>query len=214
MTDKDNNGRRKIEIEDKRARDDDQAGAASQQELDEQLMQLVDSTCEDDEPAAAAIDPGPGQPPAGDPAWLERSKEYLELAQRKEAELRNYRKRVQKDMELARRYAVEGLLADLFPALDGLAQAVQSYEDTADEQNPLLDGVRRTIKVLESALGKHGIEKINAIGIPFDPERHNAINVEESSEVTEDTVAEVYVEGYRLGDTVLKPAIVRVLKPA
>ncbi|MBN2082129.1 nucleotide exchange factor GrpE [bacterium] len=213
MTEKDDNGRRKIEIEDKRARDDEAAGA-SQRELDEQLMQLVDSTIEDEEPAQAAVEPGPGQPPVGDPIWVERAGEYLELAQRKEAELRNYRKRVQKDMELARRYAVEGLLADLFPALDGLAQAVQSFQNTPDEQNPLLEGVRRTIKVLESAMGKHGIEKINAVNVPFNPERHNAINVEESGDVAVDTVAEVYVEGYCLGDTVLKPAIVRVLKPA
>jgi molecular chaperone GrpE len=150
----------------------------------------------------------------GDVPWPQRAMEYLELARRKEAELQNYRKRVQKDMEVARRYAVEALLVDLFPALDGLAQAATSFSDTVDGENPLLDGVRRTVKSLETALSKHGIEKINQAPVPYDPESHQALNVETSNDVDVDTVAEVYVEGYRLGDTVLKPAMVRVVKPA
>jgi molecular chaperone GrpE len=123
-------------------------------------------------------------------------------------------KRVSIDIEDARRFAVEGLLESLFPALDGLAQAAAQYKDVPEGENPLLEGVRRTAKVLEAALLKHGIEKIGASGVEFDPEQHQALKVEESDEVATDTVAEVYVEGYRLGHTVLKPAMVRVLKPA
>ena len=80
-------------------------------------------------------------------------------------------------------------------------------------ENPLLDGMRRTVKSLETALAKHGIKKINQESVPFDPDLHQALNVETSSNVDIDTVAEVYVEGYRLGDTVIKPAMVRVVQP-
>jgi molecular chaperone GrpE len=159
-------------------------------------------------PAVSAA-PADGQPVD----WQAKAAEYVDLAQRKEAELRNYRKRVQQDLEDARRFAVEGLLADLFPALDGLAQAAHTYRDKPDGADPLLDGVRRTVKSLEGALTKHGVKKINEAGVPFDAHLHQALNVEESAEATAETVADVYVEGYRMGDVVLKPAMVRVVKP-
>lgn len=220
MKDRKDKGKRRIEIEDKRCRDEDASGNGAAEQagstavdavLDEQLRQFtpegqVDEVRSTD--TAAVVDRESA------PADLEQQAgEYLELAQRREAELQNYRKRVEKDMADARRFAVESLLSDLFPSLDGLAQAIETYKDTPDGDNPLLDGVRRTIRSLESALLKHGIEKINEAPVPFDPELHQALNVEESADVDEDTTAEIYVEGYRLGDTVLKPAMVRVVKP-
>ncbi len=126
----------------------------------------------------------------------------------------NFRKRVSIDVEEGRRFAIEGLLESLFPALDGLALASAQYKATPDGENPLLDGLRRTVKIIENALLKHGIEKINACPAEYNPEIHQALSVEDSPDVTTETVVEIYVEGYRLGDTVLKPAMVRVAKPA
>jgi molecular chaperone GrpE len=220
MTKKKDNDKRRVEIEDKRCRGEDTEGnggveamdgAAVDAVLDEQLKQFtpegqVDEVSNADTAAAVggSVSPADLEQQAG---------EYLELARRREAELQNYRKRVEKDMADARRFAVESLLSDLFPSLDGLAQAIETYKDTPDGDNPLLDGVRRTIRSLESALLKHGIEKINEAPVHFDPELHQALNVEQSADVDADTTAEIYVEGYRLGDTVLKPAMVRVVKP-
>lgn len=201
--------KRRIVIEDKRGRGEPEQA----DEMDGQLRQFTD-------PGATA-GPAPaieseeevmhGGTAATD--WELKAGEYLELAQRKEAELRNFRKRVEQDLEDARRFAAENLLSDLFPALDGLAQAASTYKDTPDGENPLLDGVRSTVKTLERALLKHGIEKIDAAGVPFDSELHQPLQVETSADVQEDTVAEVYVQGYKLGDVVLKPAMVRVLQP-
>jgi molecular chaperone GrpE len=132
---------------------------------------------------------------------------------RKQAEFENYRRQSAKDLENARRFAVERLLTDLFPVLDGLAQAVRTYKDTADGEDPLVDGLRRTLRALDAALARHGITKIADSNVPFDSELHQPVSVEESDEVTEAVVPEIYVEGYRLGDTVLKPAMVRVIKP-
>jgi molecular chaperone GrpE len=229
---KENKGKRRIEIEDKRGRQDEAAAPGAepppvedQAAMDEKLLKLADAIAEGqaeeaspaggDQAGPAAADSTAEYPPLaeGDVPWPQRAMEYLELARRKEAELQNYRKRAYKDLDSARRAAVEALLADLFPALDGLAQAVRSYADTPEGESPLVDGVRRTVKVLEAAFSKHGIERINAAPVPFNPELHQALNVEQSDEVTADTVAEVYVDGYRLGDTVLKPAMVRVVKP-
>ena len=205
--------KRRIVIEDKRGREEPEQA----EEMDGQLRQFTD--------AGATAGPAPASESEREEDvqysattagtdWENKAGEYLELAQRKEAELRNFRKRVEQDLEDARRFAAENLLSDLFPALDGLAQAASTYKDTPDGENPLLDGVRSTVKTLERALLKHGIEKIDAAGVPFDAELHQPLQVETSEDVQEETVVEVYVQGYKLGDVVLKPAMVRVAKPA
>jgi molecular chaperone GrpE len=155
--------------------------------------------------------PTPEEEPAAPEDLAER---LLELAQRKEAELQNFRKRAAKDKEDARRFAVEGLLFDLFPALDGLSQAAHTFKDTPPGENPLLDGVRSTIRSLEEALKKHGIEKISEAGVTFDPNLHQPLTVEEAEDAESEVVAEVYTEGFRYGDKILKPAMVKVIKPA
>ena len=206
--------KRKIEINDRRERDETRAdgeGVTTPAVDDAALRQFT--------PGGAAGDPKPaaetGQPAGkGSEDWQAKAQEYLDLAQRKEAELRNYRKRAQQDLQDARRFAVEGLLADLFPALDGLAQAEHTYRDRPDGADPLLDGVRRTVRALEKALLKHGVEKISEAGVPYDSHLHHALSVEESDDVTCEMVAEVYTEGFRMGHQVLKPAMVRVVKPA
>jgi molecular chaperone GrpE len=229
--------KRRIRIEDKRSSSEPAAPengigkSAADHVIDEKLKEFSEQPVVDNATAGHSVDAvdsdqaaGLRQQAAGLNAvsdetntgeidWKQQAAEYLDRFTRKEAELQNYRKLVQKDLAAARRFAVEGLLSDLFPAFDGLAQAAATFKDKADGADPLLDGVRRTVKSLEKALQKHGIEKINDAPVPFDPEFHQVLNLVESGEVTEETVAEVYVEGYRLGDTVLKPAMVRVLKP-
>lgn len=203
--------KRKVEIEDKRAAAAANGAGHAQAELVDvgELQEHVDL------PAGAAfMPPSEGRvnpaPTAGIDALRAQAAEYLDLAQRKEAELRNYVKRVQQDLDDARRFAIESLLEDLFPVLDGLAQAARTYKDTPAGENPLLDGLRGTVRALEAALLKHGIQRIDEAGVPYDAEVHQALSVD--GEGGEETVAEVYVQGYRLGDKVLKPAMVRVEK--
>ena len=229
---KDNTGKRRISIEDKRQRGDGhdgghavqpQAAADSLQSADELLRQQLDAAraCSTDDLGVgdSVVDKTDGRPTASatateqEPDWRKLAAEYLDLAQRKEAELRNYRKRVVQDMEDARRFAMEGLLADLFPAFDGLAQCAHTYRDKPDGDDALLAGVRRTIRALEGALARRGVQKINETSVPFDARLHHAISIEDSCDVTEETVAEVYSEGFRMGDIVLKPAMVRVVRP-
>lgn len=215
--------KRRIIVEDHRASRDGAAdSAAAEQSQSEGLVDLggneeVSTEVPAQDPELSADGPVHADSAADAEQiehWRARAAEYLELAQRTQAEFQNHRKRVSIDVEEARRFAVEGLLESLFPALDGLALASAQYRNTPDGENPLLDGLRRTVKVIEAALLKHGIEKINTVPTPYNPEIHQALSVEESSEVSEETVVEIYTEGYRLGSTVLKPAMVRVAKPA
>ncbi|MEZ5338514.1 MAG: nucleotide exchange factor GrpE [bacterium] len=146
--------------------------------------------------------------------WAQKAAELQDMLLRREADIQNMRKRHMKDMETARRNAVESLLGDLFPALDGLAQATAGFSGTADGENPLLDGMRSTMRIIDNAFHRHGITKISESGVPFDSELHQPLSVEDSADVTEETVGQVFVEGYRLGESVLKPAMVQVLRPS
>ncbi len=212
--------KRRIIVEDHRAGHSPEGDAAAASAEAEALVDLGGQEAEVQVPDMdrELADSGPVQ--ADSPAdalqiehWRARAAEYLELAQRTQAEFQNYRKRVSIDVDEAKRFAVEGLLESLFPALDGLALASAQYKAVPDGENPLLDGLRRTVKIIENALLKHGIEKINTCPAEYNPEIHQALTVEDSDEVSAETVVEIYVEGYRLGSTVLKPAMVRVVKP-
>ncbi|MDQ3023551.1 MAG: nucleotide exchange factor GrpE [bacterium] len=161
--------------------------------------------------------------------WQQQAEEYLELAKRREAELRNALRRGEDDRAHAVGNAIEALIADLFPALDALAQAadlgssgagLQSSQggpegpphSAAATNSKLLDGVQLTLRLLQKGLGKHGIEMVGVAGEPFDGHLHQALSVEDG-DVEHETVAEVFAEGYRIGERVLKPALVKVLKP-
>lgn len=160
------------------------------------------------------VEQGNGVETAPEVDWEQQAAEHLDLAQRKQAELDNFRKRALQEKDEARRNSVEALLYDLFPALDGLSQAAHAFKDRAVGEDPLLDGVRSTIRVLDSAFERHGIERISAAGVPFDSLLHQPLSVVESADVAVETVGEIYTEGYRVGDRILKPAMVLVLKPA
>ncbi|OGK12321.1 MAG: nucleotide exchange factor GrpE [Candidatus Riflebacteria bacterium RBG_13_59_9] len=144
---------------------------------------------------------------------IENANKYLDLAQRTQADLVNYRKRVESERLETRRFAIEDLIVDLMPVMDSLTQAAQVYNNVADSDNPLLDGVRRTISVLNKVLGKHGSQIIAEDDVPFDPTLHQPLLTETSDTVTTETVVEIYQQGVRIGDRVVKPAMVKVLVP-
>lgn len=221
--------KRKIKIADKR-HDRSESSTAKQeqptrretaeQKLQEKLRQFtsgaVDSVVVT--PPQPKPDNGQAKLSVEDPLtleidWESQAAENLELAQRKQAEMENFRKRAIQDKADARRNAVEALLYDLFPVLDGLNQAIHTFKDRAQGEDPLLDGVRSSIKVLDSAFCNHGIERISEIGVAFDANLHQPLAVEESNEVDVETVAEIYTVGYRMGERVLKAAMVKVVKP-
>lgn len=130
-----------------------------------------------------------------------------ELAQRKQAESENLRKRTTKEQDQFRRYANEAILADFFPVLDSLHQALTHVEGRED---PLAEGLVKTADILARTLRKHGVTPIDKVPVPFDPALHSALNTETRTDYPDNTVIEVYAPGYRLADRVIKPALVRV----
>jgi len=137
----------------------------------------------------------------------ERDK-YLALAQRTQADFENYRKRVAREAAAARDRGAGSLAKELLPALDNLDRAL----DGAAEDDPLLQGVRLVRNELKAALARAGIQSFCPLGEPFDPEVHEAVATAEQAPggSPSGTVVEVYQDGYRLGEGVLRPARVVV----
>lgn len=133
--------------------------------------------------------------------------EYLALAQRTQADFENFRKRMARDVSLARQRGAGDLAKEILPALDSLARAVEA---AGDDGSDFANGVRLVQSELAAGLGRAGIERFDPTGEVFDPEQHEAIAQTPVEGAQSGTVVEVYQAGYRLKDTVLRPAKVVV----
>ena len=127
---------------------------------------------------------------------------YLRLA----AEYDNYRRRTAKEKESIWSEAKADAAVAFLPVYDNLERALK--QDTADEAYK--KGVEMTMNQLKSVLEKLGITEIEAQGKPFDPTLHNAVMHVEDESLGENTVAEVFQAGFKLGDKVIRFAMVKV----
>jgi molecular chaperone GrpE len=143
-------------------------------------------------------------------ARAERDANY-DLYLRSQAELQNYRKRVQKEADEMRLYQSLPLARDLLPALDNLDRALAVAENSKNVDE-LLQGVRMVVKQIEAALGRHQIMAIAAAGKPFDPNLHQAVQQVPTSEHPPMTVVQEVERGFTLKDRVVRPTTVIVAK--
>jgi molecular chaperone GrpE len=134
--------------------------------------------------------------------------QYLALAQRTQADFENYRKRVARDAAAAQERGVTSLAKELLPALDNLDRAIAA----AANDDPLLEGVRLVRSELAGALARSGIESFSPQGEVFDPALHEAVATAEqpADGAPSGTVVEVYQSGYRLRESIIRPARVVV----
>jgi molecular chaperone GrpE len=139
----------------------------------------------------------------------ERLKDTHERLLRTAAEFDNYRKRVQKEKDDLRKFAVESLLKDFLPVADNLERALDHAEE--HDLRQVIEGVRLVQKMLGDALGKHGIVAFSAVGQPFDPNFHEALMQAESDKPPGTVVSEM-ARGYKLHDRLVRPAAVVVAR--
>lgn len=123
------------------------------------------------------------------------------------AEFDNFKKRSQREKEELYAVAVCDTIEKLLPVLDNLERAVSVEPETAD--NTVLDGVKMIKKQFEDALTALGVSPIDAVGTPFDPEKHNAVMTEESDQA-ENTVLAELMKGYLYKDKVIRHSMVKV----
>lgn len=146
---------------------------------------------------------------------LAKKDEELKQAQdrllRLAAELDNTRKRLEREKSEGIAYANETLLKELISVVDNLERAISHGTEDANCQ-ALLDGVRLTLKSFLDVFAKFGANAFESVGQPFDPNRHEAVMQEESTEHPDMTVIKEFQKGYTLRDRLLRPAMVGVAR--
>jgi len=128
---------------------------------------------------------------------------------RERAELENQRKRLQRDLDQARRFANEKLLGDLLPVLDNLERGLAA--EGADA-GALRAGVELTLRELSRVADANGLKAVGTIGEAFDPERHQAMAMVDGAEHGSGKIVAVMQKGYVLNERLLRPALVSVSK--
>lgn len=172
---------------------------------------------------AAEAKPGSEKPVSEMPADPASATELqAELADTKDkllralAEQQNIRRQMQRQSEEAVKFAASQLTGDLLDTLDNLRRAIESVPPKARDNetvNPILKGVEATEANLLATLAHHGMERIDPLGVAFNPHLHHAVRQRADPTAAEGTVVEVLQPGYMLHGRVLRPAMVGVAVP-
>jgi len=137
--------------------------------------------------------------------------EYLDGWQRSRAEFANYKKRVKREKEEMRAQVTGEILTHYLGVIDDLERALKD-RPVESESNAWAEGIELIFTKLKAILESEGVEPIVAEGKIFDPNFHEAVTYEENDDHRDGEVIEVIQTGYKLGDRVLRPAMVRVAK--
>jgi len=141
----------------------------------------------------------------------EEIKQLHDRILRMAAEMENTRKRLEREKSECISFANEGMIRGLLPVIDNLERALQHGEEDVTCRG-LLEGVRLTLKSFGEVLGKFGCVPFDSVGKTFDPNFHEAVMQQESSEHPENTILQELQKGYTLHDRLLRPATVIVSK--
>lgn len=174
--------------------------------------EAAEETAEPEEGEEAAEEAGDGEA-EGEPdedelavakaVAAEMRDKYLRL----QAEWDNFRKRTAAEREQEKVRASEKLVKDLLPVIDDMERAVDHAKQTGDGGS-LTEGVEAVLTKCLQILEKHKVTQIEAVGEPFDPNKHQAVGTQPDDSVPEETVVNVYQKGYQMGERVLRPAMV------
>lgn len=171
-----------------------------------EILEVLDPDSADGRPLAAA------RAEVEDVEVAELRREIADLRDRSMrtlADFDNYRKRAERERRDAVRYAASAPLGDFLEVVDNLSRALAAGGSAED----LKTGVEMTLRQLEDALRRHGVEPVPAAGERFDPAHHEAVSRLEDPDVETPTVVEELQRGYRLHDRLLRPARVVVAVP-
>jgi molecular chaperone GrpE len=139
-------------------------------------------------------------------------KDYWDQVVRMRAEVENNRKRAERDVENAHKYALKNFVDSLLPVIDSMEMG----QTAANAENATLESIREgselTMTMFAQVLERSGLQKIDPLGEKFDPEKHQAISMVEVPDAKSNSVIEVMQKGFSLNDRLIRPAMVVVAK--
>jgi molecular chaperone GrpE len=161
-------------------------------------------------PDATQDHTGPGAVNAGGDALQKERDDLYDRLLRKTAEFDNFRKRVDRDRKDMIEWAASDVLNDLLPIVDDFDRALAA--DAPPEAQSFKAGLEMIQRQLAEMLKKRGVSTVDALGADFDPHLHQAVAYEEVPGAREGEVVGVMAKGYKLGERLLRPALVKVAK--
>ena len=150
-------------------------------------------------------------------ALAREAAEYKDKLLRTLAEMENLRRRTEREVADARAYGIASFARDILAVADNMDRALQALDSELREKadagiKALLDGVELTERELLKVLEKHGVKKVEPLGERFDPNFHQAMYEVPDPSVPSGQIAQVVQAGYKIGDRILRPALVAVTK--
>ena len=144
----------------------------------------------------------------------EKAHENWDKAIRTQAEMENLKRRTQKDLEDAHKFALTNFAKEILPVFDSLVLGLQAATGDSEDVQKFREGSELTIKQFEALFIKFKIETIDPLGELFNPEQHQAMLMQDIENAAPNTVVNVFQKGYLLNGRLLRPAMVVVAKPA
>ena len=162
---------------------------------------------------SAEPDASPSMEPEDALAEARRAaQEHLDRALRAQAELENVRRRAERDLAQAHKFALERFVSELLPVKDSLELGLAASAEKGATAAGIAEGVELTLRMFEQAMEKFGVEPVDPAGDPFNPEFHQAMTMQESDTAESGTVLTVVQKGYLLNERLVRPAMVIVAK--
>ena len=141
-----------------------------------------------------------------------KADEHWDQVVRMQADMDNLRKRSERDLANAHKFALERFANELLPVKDSLEMGLAAFDVDGADPDKLREGVALTLQMLASALGKVAIEEVNPQDERFNPDFHQALSMQERDDVEPNTVVTVVQKGYTLNERLIRPAMVIVSK--
>ncbi|WP_406703296.1 nucleotide exchange factor GrpE [Sodalis sp.] len=145
-------------------------------------------------------------------ALLQAQQRERDSVLRAKAEMENVRRRSEQDVEKAHKFALERFAGELLPVIDNLERALDMSDKTNSELASTIEGIELTLKSLLDAVRKFGLNVVGDTHVPFNPEVHQAMTMQESDEHEPNHVMMVMQKGYTLNGRLIRPAMVAVSK--
>ncbi|MDX1812644.1 MAG: nucleotide exchange factor GrpE [Gammaproteobacteria bacterium] len=139
-----------------------------------------------------------------------KAEENWDTVVRTKAEIENIRRRTERELENAHKYALEKFASELLPVIDSLEMGVLAASDENTDVAKIREGTEMTLKMFESVIDKFGIKSVHPEGQAFNPEHHQAMSMIDSAEHEPNTVINVMQKGYLLNERLVRPAMVVV----
>lgn len=178
-------------------------------ESEDRLAESKSAQAPESEAGEEAGDPSPDSD--GLQAEVRELKEKLLMAH---ADMQNVRRRSERDVENAHKYALEKFVAELLPVVDNLERATAAIDSGSEAFAAVTEGIELTLKNLLDVLARFNVEQLNPKGEAFNPDHHEAMAMVPQPDAKPNTIIEVYQKGYLLNGRLVRPAMVVVAQAA